>query len=302
VTDAETASTTSVAFNVHGVRLRLVCNISHVREIVAHTYVGFADHDCSTAGIVVRLMAKPGGVWLSDSTDPDQILVPDENLATAYTLERITLLIVRHLAESGTFVVHAAAVVHRGRALIISGPSGSGKTTLALGLLERGMSLLSDELAVVPPSGVDVLPYPRSLHVRPTTLELLDGLDLATPAAPAPAAPAPAAPAPGSRHKWSLAPDDLAQLVPHAIGRQAPLRFVVLLDDHPRAGRPATLAPISRATTVVELARATPALEGHFETVLARLSGLVAGASCAKLSMGAYASALDLIVAWLDDR
>lgn len=61
--------------------------------------------------------------------------------------------------------VHAGVVGWRGRAIVLPGPSHSGKTTLVAALLRRGASYLSDEYAVIDPSG-RVHPYPRAPRVR----------------------------------------------------------------------------------------------------------------------------------------
>ncbi len=71
------------------------------------------------------------------------------------------------------FLVHAGAVAHRGRALVLLGDSMWGKTTLVLELLRRGFHLLSDDLAAIHRSTSRVHAFPRGLQIRPETLELL---------------------------------------------------------------------------------------------------------------------------------
>jgi hypothetical protein len=61
--------------------------------------------------------------------------------------------------------IHAGAVAHNGRAIIIPGPSFSGKTTLVSALVERGAVYYSDEYAVVDPDGL-VHAYPKPISVR----------------------------------------------------------------------------------------------------------------------------------------
>ena len=76
-----------------------------------------------------------------------------------------------------------------GRAILVAGRSGRGKTTLVLGLLRRGLDLLSDELALVAPDDSTMLAYPRGLHIRPSALDLFPELDhLADPPATSSAA------------------------------------------------------------------------------------------------------------------
>ena len=45
--------------------------------------------------------------------------------------------------------IHASCVAIGGRAVLIEGVSGSGKSDLALGLIDRGAQLVSDDYTVV---------------------------------------------------------------------------------------------------------------------------------------------------------
>ena len=53
------------------------------------------------------------------------------------------------LADDGGFLVHAAAAVIDGKALVFAGHSGDGKTTLSRLLAQAGMELLSDERVAI---------------------------------------------------------------------------------------------------------------------------------------------------------
>ncbi len=53
------------------------------------------------------------------------------------------------LSEHGLQLVHAAAVAHNGRALLLVGKGGSGKSTTALTALEHGLDFLGDDYVVV---------------------------------------------------------------------------------------------------------------------------------------------------------
>jgi hypothetical protein len=64
----------------------------------------------------------------------------------------------------GVPILHAAAVVVDGRAILIAGQSGAGKSTLTAALLAQGAALLAEDLAVlsVGDTTIDVQPgYPR---------------------------------------------------------------------------------------------------------------------------------------------
>ncbi|BAE50258.1 hypothetical protein [Paramagnetospirillum magneticum] len=73
-----------------------------------------------------------------------------------------TLAILCH--QRGAYPLHAASLRIGGRTLALAGHTGAGKSTLALGLVNRGHQLLSDDLSVLRAGsdGVDLLPaYPR---------------------------------------------------------------------------------------------------------------------------------------------
>lgn len=61
--------------------------------------------------------------------------------------------------------IHAGAVSHRGRAILVPGPSFSGKTTLVAALVGAGAQYFSDEYAVLDDHGL-VHPYARRLSIR----------------------------------------------------------------------------------------------------------------------------------------
>jgi hypothetical protein len=75
-----------------------------------------------------------------------------------------------HIAihATGKVFIHAGAVGHGGRAIVIPGHSGAGKTTLVAALVRAGASHYSDEFAVLDDDGL-VHPYPRRPSPRRTT-------------------------------------------------------------------------------------------------------------------------------------
>lgn len=65
--------------------------------------------------------------------------------------------------------VHAGAVAHHGRTIVIPGPSLSGKTTLVAALVRAGATYYSDEFAVFDEDG-RVHPYAKPLSLRSGSL------------------------------------------------------------------------------------------------------------------------------------
>jgi HprK-related kinase A len=73
-------------------------------------------------------------------------------------------------------IFHSAVVEKAGRAAILAGPPGSGKSTLCAALLGRGWRLLSDELALLDPEHGQLLPIPRPVALKGTSIELVERL------------------------------------------------------------------------------------------------------------------------------
>jgi HprK-related kinase A len=73
-------------------------------------------------------------------------------------------------------IFHSAVVEKAGRAALLAGPSGSGKSTLCAALLARGWRLLSDELALLDPAQGHLLPIPRPVALKGTSIGLIEGL------------------------------------------------------------------------------------------------------------------------------
>ncbi|MEA2561557.1 MAG: hypothetical protein QOH06_3061 [Acidobacteriota bacterium] len=65
------------------------------------------------------------------------------------------VLVAYRLHEMGGAVIHGAAVVDGGEALLFAGRSGAGKSTVSRMALERGMTVLSDDLNALLPSEGD---------------------------------------------------------------------------------------------------------------------------------------------------
>lgn len=64
------------------------------------------------------------------------------------------------------YFVHGAVLEFRGKALMLVGASGSGKSTTTWALLHHGFRYLSDELAPVDLTTLEVYPYPHALCLK----------------------------------------------------------------------------------------------------------------------------------------
>jgi hypothetical protein len=75
---------------------------------------------------------------------------------------------------------------------------------------------------------------------------------------------------------------------------------VVLIERPTREATVARLEPESPATSVVELARGTPASEYDLPFVLRRLGLALETARCARLYPGPFQATLDCLTGWLE--
>ena len=81
------------------------------------------------------------------------------------------------ITRSGAFLLlHAAAAVSDGVAVLLPGVAEAGKTTLVTGLIRSGFDYLTDEAAAVRPSDLVVEPYPKPLTIDPGSWAALPDL------------------------------------------------------------------------------------------------------------------------------
>lgn len=143
----------------------------------------------------------------------DVQLLRDPKLLDGYVYESILhTLMVRVRSH---LLIHAGAVSHDGQGVVLVADAWHGKTTLVLELVRRRFQFLSDEIAALSRADSLVYPFPRSLRIRPGTLELVGY------------GPA-AAGAPTWLGKLLL---DIDQIEPHRMGVPVPVDHVVLLQD-----------------------------------------------------------------------
>ena len=145
--------------------------------------------------------------------DGEVCVLKDPDLLEGYTYDGVLNAIVS--AVRSHFLIHAGVVSHNGQGIILAADSGHGKTTLVLELVRRGTKFLSDEMAALGRADGRVYPFPRSLRVRPGTLELTGFAEAA-------------AGAPTWLGKLLL---DIEEIQPGSLGEAAPLTHVIILQD-----------------------------------------------------------------------
>jgi len=150
---------TSLAFEAFGVPLTVVCPQALTEAVLAVLPPGSRALPASTGtvatirltGLVVHGADGSGSMC---ATEVDALHALDREVRAVVSL-----------AAPGQVFVHAGVVAVDGSAIVIPGRSFTGKTTLVGALLELGATYLSDEYAVLDPSGA-VWPYRRPLSFR----------------------------------------------------------------------------------------------------------------------------------------
>jgi HprK-related kinase A len=169
-------------------------------------------------------------------------------------------------------VVHSAVVERDGRAVLMPATPGSGKSTLCAALAVAGWRLLSDEFALIDPSTGEVVPLPRPVALKGTSIGIIQ------------------ARAPHARFGAVLrALDDLTaqHLAPpaDAVARQhVRARAAWLIVPKLTAGAPLALEPASRARMLAHLADSSFNYNLVGPAGFQRLADVVDTSECYKLT------------------
>lgn len=110
---------------------------------------------CAHPGPASFTLRRAGAPVESAHQAADLLFLLEKDLVVALQRRRADLLF-----------LHAAALVHGGRAYVLAGDSGHGKSTTAWGLLHHGFGYLSDELAPIDLATLEVLAYPHALCLK----------------------------------------------------------------------------------------------------------------------------------------
>lgn len=204
-------------------------------------------------------------------------------VATTDWLDRTLSLLLWHInteaARGATRtgpVIHAAAAVRHGMAVLLPAPAESGKTTTVAGLVRAGFGYLTDEAVAIEPATLLPQPYPKALSIDRGSWEVL----------------ADVRPAHADRMagQWQL---PARAIRPDAAAGPAPIRFLI----EPTYARDAItrLEPVPTAAMLVRLADSTFHFRDAPERNLAVLARIVEGAECYRLTISNLDDAVRLI-------
>lgn len=179
-------------------------------------------------------------------------------------------------------MIHAAVVEKEGLAAILPGPPGSGKSTLCTALVARGWRLFSDEMALIDLETGELSANPRPISLKNDSIDIV-------------------------RNFWPEAViGPLAQgtdkgTVAHVKPPQASVarqqrtcRPGVILFPKYRSGHSASLVPLTRADTLMQLITSTFNYNGLGQKGFLALSKIVESSACLKLTYSRLDDAISI--------
>jgi hypothetical protein len=84
-------------------------------------------------------------------------------------------------SQDRSIAVHAATLYSVQSAVMLTGSSGAGKSTLSFALSQRGLTVASDDVALVETETLSVHPIPRPFHLDEQSLLLLETASMQLP-------------------------------------------------------------------------------------------------------------------------
>ena len=230
------------------------------------------------AVVRLRILTRPDGTG--------SLEIDDEIPIAAVSPARLVDVSVHHLnqrllARLDALVLHAGAVEHRGRAIVLPATMESGKTTLTAGLVRAGCRYFTDEGTIVRWGTETVVGYPKPLSLDPGSWALFPELE-----------PEADLDDPGYKAgQWQVPPSAFRA---DAVAAPAPVGLVVFPQYAPDA--PVELEPVARAEAVIELARNTFRFDEQARAALDQLARIARGATCWRLRGGSLAGLVDAVL------
>jgi len=164
------------SFCVYGFRFRLRTNISDVQGLMTGLYRDFLapSLDGSEAEAVIQEAV------IQHDREGQFSWHLGEKAGTASTLPNALWNLEAALCEAiirsqrRSIAIHAATIQLGDSVAMLAGSSQAGKTTLSLALARRGLPVAGDDVALVEPDTLNVLPIPRCFHVDDRGAALLE--------------------------------------------------------------------------------------------------------------------------------
>jgi hypothetical protein len=184
-------------------------------------------------------------------------------------------------SERRSISIHAAAIPVGNSLALLAASSQTGKTTLSLALARRGFPVSGDDVAVLDPETLKVLPIPRCFHLDDRGVALLEADGLRLPPA-------------WTRFRFIVPADFGAATEPPAHAR------CLIFMRGPRAGHP-SIAPVSQAEMTARLLSESGQGQLSDPETIAVICRLAADGSCFALTPGPLGETANAVAALLTE-
>lgn len=171
------SSSADVPVDVSGYRAVVRTSTEGVHRHLRTAFQGFAtDLDAPFDELPVFELDKADERWRVAASG--KVVHEDPDFLVALGTLEFQLLSAALDGRTDRFQLHGAALCAPTRAsgLVVSGDSGIGKTTLAMALMLRGFTPFSDDVAVIEPDSLLLLPLRRAFHINADTWPMLEPL------------------------------------------------------------------------------------------------------------------------------
>lgn len=153
-----------IAFEAFGVRVAVGADppalLGRVRELLPPGW-----SPCASADVERRFAIVGQEVGTYACSKDGEVFYRGLELELALSMLDSQIRMTLGVRAPEVIFVHAGAVGHNGKAIVLPGSSFAGKTTLVAALIRAGALYLSDEFAVIDRDGL-VHPYAKPLSIR----------------------------------------------------------------------------------------------------------------------------------------
>jgi hypothetical protein len=157
-----------LSLQIAGHPVSIDCDDAGAARVLAANFGALArtgDSDALPAEWAYVVRRAGSGESFSLSCRQGSTLLVDDVCDLLHALEEDLVVSLQRRRPEWLFL-HAAALERAGGGYLLAGDSGSGKSTTAWGLLHRGFTYLSDELAPVDPATQQLHAYPHALCMK----------------------------------------------------------------------------------------------------------------------------------------
>lgn len=190
----------------------------------------------------------------------------------------VTCNTLSHLQEF--FQIHAGAVVKGGKVILLPANHGAGKTTLTLSLTRNHYRCLSDDIVLIDPKSLMVIPFPRSFLIKEDSIKKLTSSNLID-----------------KKNGYYCRSDDILYYNPDAENKLSARKtepYAIVELKHNRRFKN-ELRPVSKSQMCIKLLRQSFNVHDYKRKAVTILTGLVRKTKCYTLKTNNVDDAVRLI-------